>query len=1261
MSKLIYKGDIIENFGERLPSPYIEKIRILDDRLEVDLSIFLIDSTYGHTPDTTETYADPVSREFTATGVESMENWLKKSSEFLGTHGGGSERELRIYLACTGVTAKWERLLNPQRESILYDEFANSYSANILFSDFTPAVGELLFTEDDQRIVRFYTTLVLGTPRGSYAGNPTIQSDDGFATSYLRWADSDGTQSGTGTRLGIYAFSSLLDRDEFISDWGASDSTERTAIAAPPIRKLMQGQFSDIGYEEVLEDNQLVTNAAVYVDSEGNIYSQAPILDASGRYRKVGALTGDRIAALVEALIEGTPVPSNEDGEHLQEWLDQISTAAQTYKLPMGADVTTSYADDIQPTGVIQIVAELNAIRKAWNSGENLYMKNFYRSFRALVRNVNISVSAMPIVRKILKPNLKIIDLRTSPELLWLPGISYFHGWPGHAITDAADVPSEAQSSFIQTTAIYGAMMRGVKDWNSDISLGPYIENPDWGVDYENAISEDFRIAAKGFFFFDYERALIARSCINRLFNIKVLQRWFGKSMIQSRYLIEKVNLTKLIAETDGDVLREWDVEMYRTSGDYLAPTYQRWPVNESATDFDWANSDRSGTSYKRKSYYDLDESEWTSTAENPGVEDGSYPDPGLYINSTFASTGNDYGCKNLWTPNRWVNPDGGIWKVGTPPLPLPKLNKTNKMGFSSEPNLFGSKLFPGAWNIDEDQVTSVRAKLVPRNLGVMNHGIPGLGVSSAEYGQYPALAQSVVRQSDTSLDLKPFGYRMACFEWGDVYQNSQHWYEKQWLDETINHNVRVTIKDFTLDIALSLMDTYLDVVTGPMADYVSYATEYCAYNNIDDRFTPSFADAITAHYMEASISDTTPWIIGPLVYFMHRDLLFREFGGGTEDAIRAVYQAANAMAAKINPYQGTLSELMAFRDMMQSLYDVNYGTGGALQAEITSGALTVPYEHVFEQTLEIDYDRTFPIDVTQQVEIYPIPAPVDIPAALEAPHDFCRMPSASALPGSGTSARREWRWLGDYADTTIDSTTGRMRGWTMRSALASAGITMSTIKTNYHTGGGTHGGTWYKGEIAGGTTSISAEWFEGYSTIDFGGVFYSDIGECYCVGTEGIDYSGLAVRKTGGGGLEEVDSYGADRANWGCPEEIRDSTDSTGEGYHWWPNDPSTYALCWTCNSDYVDGTSDTTEVWRADWCECETFEPIDVGGGDPDPGGGMTEADCIAYCAARTDGLTVANYNPATEECDCIAAEGEGDPESGDSGATIPGWLGS
>ena len=42
MSRLIFEGDTRERFGELFPKPFIEEVRVFDDKIEADISLYFL-------------------------------------------------------------------------------------------------------------------------------------------------------------------------------------------------------------------------------------------------------------------------------------------------------------------------------------------------------------------------------------------------------------------------------------------------------------------------------------------------------------------------------------------------------------------------------------------------------------------------------------------------------------------------------------------------------------------------------------------------------------------------------------------------------------------------------------------------------------------------------------------------------------------------------------------------------------------------------------------------------------------------------------------------------------------------------------------------------------------------------------------------------------------------------------------------------------------------------------------------------------------
>ena len=65
------------------------------------------------------------------------------------------------------------------------------------------------------------------------------------------------------------------------------------------------------------------------------------------------------------------------------------------------------------------------------------------------------------------------------------------------------------------------------------------------------------------------------------------------------------------------------------------------------------------------------------------------------------------------------------------------------------------------------------------------------------------------------------------------------------------------------------------------LEDYVERAREACSYNNWEFHFNKFFADGMDALY--EGNPQSAPWIRGPLVYEIHRDLLGNSHNGNED------------------------------------------------------------------------------------------------------------------------------------------------------------------------------------------------------------------------------------------------------------------------------------------------------------------------------------------------------------------------------------------
>ena len=126
---------------------------------------------------------------------------------------------------------------------------------------------------------------------------------------------------------------------------------------------------------------------------------------------------------------------------------------------------------------------------------------------------------------------------------------------------------------------------------------------------------------------------------------------------------------------------------------------------------------------------------------------------------------------------------------------------------------------------------------------------------------------------------------------------------------------------DKSLQVYAGLVDNYYSYYTGSLSEYYDLSSELCNYNNIDGRFNEFFIDGITSAYEGAP--GEVPWIRAPLLFCLHRDLLFNTFNGDWDEIIVETKNISD----RIGPYGGTLESLELFVESFKSLYDDYYDT----------------------------------------------------------------------------------------------------------------------------------------------------------------------------------------------------------------------------------------------------------------------------------------------------------------------------------------------
>jgi len=163
--------------------------------------------------------------------------------------------------------------------------------------------------------------------------------------------------------------------------------------------------------------------------------------------------------------------------------------------------------------------------------------------------------------------------------------------------------------------------------------------------------------------------------------------------------------------------------------------------------------------------------------------------------------------------------------------------------------------------------------------------------------------------------------YRLLAFEFQDFEASVDS------TDSGQSYRFNVYIEDNTLDF-YQLLIAQFEATLSAVNDYLSYASEFCSYNNIDNKFNDFFVEAIEQLY-----GSRFPWSEAARVFAIHLDLL-----NNVSDGIKSVIiDNAQNQADLISPRNGTLDALQDFVERMSSFYEKYYGDGGEVTIQIAS------------------------------------------------------------------------------------------------------------------------------------------------------------------------------------------------------------------------------------------------------------------------------------------------------------------------------------
>jgi len=226
----------------------------------------------------------------------------------------------------------------------------------------------------------------------------------------------------------------------------------------------------------------------------------------------------------------------------------------------------------------------------------------------------------------------------------------------------------------------------------------------------------------------------------------------------------------------------------------------------------------------------------------------------------------------------------------------------------------------------------------------------------------YPTLALRNVVLPDQGETNEIFSdYKLMCFEFQDIMPSAAAWTagsSSPRNNDAVSIDVRLV--DYSKQLISDITASCTNFLTGAFNYYCDAAEEFCSYNNIDGHFNDFFIDAMNEQF--SGSSDTIPWIAGPTIYNIHRELITGVFNGDMDKLTNSTI----ILSEQISPETGDLENLRLFKQNFENLNDFYLNLDLSqydeeedhlFETHFLTSALTHPDVMNWEPTGEVGFD----------------------------------------------------------------------------------------------------------------------------------------------------------------------------------------------------------------------------------------------------------------------------------------------------------------
>jgi hypothetical protein len=385
---IIFKGDIISNFGRYLPAPFIRHATLTDNGVDVEISV----------------YINIIDGQDVKATIDDLSN--KINLGFYVTFNPGHyekvvDNKVNIFYYYVPTEFSITRASTSWTDKDMFIPLDNIFESSAGMASYTYLVNEELYDENGNQIWEFRYT------QSIKYNDDLVHAWDSYW--YQVGAETDGHITAT---AGLYlgAFSTTLNLN--------NDSEIMSNLENMP---LLKTKISDISYETVISDipagqtaegppgsdawNELKIPGLVqteFLDMNDAIYDSIPLQTLDSRYHKTDHITHKNIVIYFKELLEEFKAQGAKRSR-LQKMMNQISHVLEVYG------------------DKVDLIPQLNFLRSVFPSKSTAVpVGKLYRRFRKRIATVNDSAKRGSKLRKRQIRNTKMQDGRTKPIATYL-------------------------------------------------------------------------------------------------------------------------------------------------------------------------------------------------------------------------------------------------------------------------------------------------------------------------------------------------------------------------------------------------------------------------------------------------------------------------------------------------------------------------------------------------------------------------------------------------------------------------------------------------------------------------------------------------------------------------------------------------------------------------------------------------------------------------------------------------------------------------